>query len=84
MSDCGFLRKVLWELTGDVFQKKWHAGQAKTKSEWTKVLILYVLLCLWVNFKGRTYMKKDTPMRKPGRVGEKLVSFDVSQWNMHY
>lgn len=85
MSDSGLLRKVFWELTRDVFQQKWHAGQAKTKSKWTKVLILNVLLRLWVNFnKGRMYRKKDTPMRKPGHVREKLVSFDVSQWNTHY
>lgn len=74
VSDCGFLRKVFWELTGDVFQKKWHAGQAKTESKRTKVLILYVLLRLWVNFKGRKYMRKDPPVGKPGHAGEKLSS----------
>lgn len=69
-----FLRKVFGELTGDVFQKKWHASQAKTESKWTKVLILYVLLRLCVKFKGRQYMRKDMPVGKLGHVGEKLTS----------
>lgn len=55
-------------------QKKWHPGQAKTESYGAEVLILSVLLHLWINFEGKKYMRKDTPMGKLGHVGGKLSS----------